>query len=195
MKIRRILQPATLVFCGLSILCYVLLDPSAFETYGTSFESLTKGNQWTLFTSGFIHLNLEHLISNLTIIFLAGYSIELRKGSKVCLQIILLGLLFGALGGVLEDQSVYLIGSSGVLFAMLGSSAMLDIPQTETLKNKTTELFLSPFFLLLIAGLVFTIYTPGVSLGGHVGGTIAGLVIGSYLIGKENHENKNLKSS
>jgi membrane associated rhomboid family serine protease len=121
-------------FCGTR---FLRIDTSLYLLLGFS-------NQWDaailwplqVFTHSFIHLNLHHVISNVTgVAILSGY--ERRVGSKRHLAVLMTGAMFSNLSILFYTAPTVASGISGGLFALL-AAYFIDFPDHKQHKVKTS---------------------------------------------------------
>lgn len=84
---------------------------------------------WRLFTFGFLHGNLTHLLLNTTLLLLVGPIVERRAGSARLLLIFLSASVASG-GGILCKHQLWpaqgvSVGASGGLFGLLGAALVL----------------------------------------------------------------------
>lgn len=118
--------------------------------------------------SMFLHVSLSHLAMNLFMLVFIGREVERFFGGAVYLWVFLAGGVGAAAAVVWMDYAAPTAGASGSLYALM--TVLIAI----AMRNKTD--LRAPMVLLLV-NLGFTFITPGVSLWGHVGGMLAGLVM------------------
>jgi membrane associated rhomboid family serine protease len=86
---------------------------------------------WQVVTYMFVHSGMSHLLFNMLGIFFFGISVERSLGSKEFLLFYLLsGVLCGVISVVLylvmEGYSVFLMGASGAIYALLFAFAVIN---------------------------------------------------------------------
>jgi len=132
-----------------------------------------EGEWFRLLTSGFIHFGLAHLAMNMILLWQVGRSIEGTFGSLTFATLFVAGVLGGSLGALLIEPEAQAGGASGAVFALLGATASLQaLAGINIFKTG-----LGPLLAINI-GLSFL---PFVSLGGHLGGLITGVVAGGLI--------------
>jgi membrane associated rhomboid family serine protease len=94
------------------------LDPATF-LYGS--------NYLTLFTYQFLHLNFQHLISNMFVLFFVGRAIENEVGStKFGITYLSAGVGAGLLHVLFnQHEDVMVIGASGAIFGVISLLLLL----------------------------------------------------------------------
>jgi rhomboid-related protein 1/2/3 len=137
---------------------------------------------WRFITYMVIHSGYTHLIFNLIVQLLVGLPLELNYGSRRIGAIYLSGILFASLGASVFEPEVYLVGSSGGVYAVL-SAYLIHI----ILNFKQIDYALLRLFTLLLipsAEVVIVIYKRliganvyAVSYVSHMCGALAGITV------------------
>lgn len=136
---------------------------------------------WQLFTAMFVHANLLHIFGNMFFLLIFGYRAEALFTSK---EYYLIYFVSGLLGNVLSlffipdftafGQPMSSVGASGAIFGVFGASI---IYIRRAAGQSIIGALLYAFFLLMMnAG-------PTVNIFAHLGGLVAGLLIG-YLLAR-----------
>jgi membrane associated rhomboid family serine protease len=142
----------------------------------------------TLLTAMFLHGSLQHLVFNMLILWVFGAAVEDRLGPGPFLGLYLLGGLIGNVTYVLANagSAAPAIGASGAISAVMGAFLVRG-PRRRILS------FVQPLPLILVAlpawaflapYLVSQFATPDdalVAWQAHVGGMVAGIVLGAVL--------------
>ena len=153
----------------------------------------------TVFTSMFLHADPLHIGGNMLYLWIFGNNVEDRLGRPLFLVFYLAGGVIAALAqvAIAPDSTVPVIGASGAIAAVLGAYVVL-YPRARV----QTLVYLGFFYQLiqvpaiLILGLWFAIQVTsavlslgdqstsgGVALFAHVGGFVAGIIVGFILRG------------
>jgi len=119
----------TLLICGLSCLALFLLTiiPSSSYLFKLDGNADFTSLLWYLSTVGYVfgHVDLVHLVGNISIILLLGPLIELKFGTKKMLIMTLItAILTGLVHALLWDNR--LLGASGIAFMYIVLSSLLD---------------------------------------------------------------------
>jgi len=147
---------------------------SLFAATALAPVQVAGGGWWRLVTSGFLHIGLLHLLFNMIALWFIGRDVELVLGRlrfSVLYGASLLGgsaavMLFGNPGGEVA-------GASGAIFGLMGALLVLlrrmQLPMTQA---------------LVIVGLnvVLSLTVPGISLLGHLGGLVVGVVVAAGMV-------------
>jgi membrane associated rhomboid family serine protease len=140
---------------------------------------LSTGNEWyRLITSGFLHYGLIHLAFNMYILYMLGTMLEPQLGRIRFLSIYLASMLGGSAGAILLQPNGLVAGASGAVFGLLGAAAV-------GMWHQGINPFSTGVGRLLLINLAFTFFWPNISIGGHLGGVVAGAVCAFVMMAPE----------
>lgn len=125
------------------------------------------GEWWRIFTSGFLHYGLVHLGMNMFILLLIGRLLEPTLGGLRFGLLYAVGLLGGSAGALLVEPDGLTAGASGAVFGIAAAVVVAERSGASRWGN-------SGMLGLLILNIVLGFLIPNVSVGGHMGGMIAG---------------------
>lgn len=179
-----------LIFLGLSFMG--MAEDSAFMMeHGAMYVPyLMNGERYyTLITSMFLHFGFSHLMNNMVMLLVIGYSLEPEIGKIRFLFIYLGSGLMGNLVSAWFDvsQGSYAVsaGASGAIFGIVGALLYVAI------RNHGRVGEISTRGLVLMAGLslYYGFTAQGVDNAAHIGGLISGflLVVLTYWKHKPKH--------
>lgn len=131
------------------------------------------GGWWRLLTAAFLQANIVHLASNMLALWWLGSPLELALGRVRYLLLYLASGLAGSAGALIVTPNAVTLGASGAIFGLLGAGLILERRATGTLAGS--------YLTLIVINLAFTVVVPNISIGGHLGGLIAG-ILGTLLI-------------
>jgi membrane associated rhomboid family serine protease len=123
---------------------------------------------WRLITAAFLHYGPIHLGLNMLALWWLGSPVELALGRLRYLCLYLAAGLAGSAGALIATPNSITVGASGAIFGLLGAGLILEYRATGRLAGN--------YLTLIIINIAFTLAVPGISIGGHVGGLIAGIV-------------------
>lgn len=128
----------------------------------------TDGGDWyRLITSGFLHFGIIHIAFNMYLLYLLGQMLEPAIGRVKFLLVYLAGLLGGSAGSLLVDGNALAGGASGAVFGLMG---LAFVGYYLHGANPVT----TSIGTLLLMNLFITFAFPRISIGGHLGGAVAG---------------------
>lgn len=133
-------------------------------------------DEWyRLATSGFLHFGILHLAFNMYMLWMLGQMLEPALGRVRFALLYAAGLLGGSLGVLLLDQGLT-AGASGAVFGLLGAAF---VGQWRRGANPLTTSIGS----VLMMNLFITFaWRDQISVGGHLGGVIAGAICGWVML-------------
>lgn len=156
-------------------------DAKALLGWGAVYGSLVmEGAYWRLLTGMFVHANLVHLMNNLVGLVCAGAFVEKRFGHTWLLATFLLGGLGGSLWSIHWNSDRVSVGASGAIFGIVGFAVVMILALRKRFASERRALLLVAAGYLgfnLLIGLL-----PHVDLAAHVGGTLAGAMIGIFAL-------------
>jgi membrane associated rhomboid family serine protease len=163
-----------------------LSNGGALTNTGVSGTLLTKGGlygpaiadqhqYYRLLTSGFLHLNFEHILFNMLFVFFMGRLLEPAIGRLFFGAVYLASLLAGSFGALLFTPNSLTVGASGAAFGILG--ALLVVA-----RDRNIPIWSSGLGLTLVINIVFSVSVSHISLGGHIGGLVGGLICGAAVV-------------
>jgi membrane associated rhomboid family serine protease len=143
---------------------------------------------YTMISSAFLHISPMHILMNMVFLFLLGFPLEIKAGSRKLIVVYVLSAIGGSfLYAILSNGDVPALGASGAISGIMGALLAL-YPRDEI------PMFLGPIFLtrtpVYLAAAVFllTEFAYAVTYSGdniahtaHIGGLIAGMVVGAFV--------------
>lgn len=156
-----------------------------FLNAGAMHPILVLYGQWyRLITATFLHSDISHLINNMLLLVCLGSWLERAMGKvKYIIFYFVAGISSSltSMGWMLySDDIAWSIGASGVVFAIMGAILYIIIRH----KGKVAGHTLKRYLIMLALSLYFGFTTAGVDNAAHVGGAIAGFLLGIILYRK-----------
>lgn len=137
---------------------------------------------WRIITAAFLHGSMLHFLSNMIIgVLTLSSALERLIGSKKFSFIYFGSMILSGLMVVLLGDQVVTIGASGAIFGVLGSLLYITLYRKDMMSPRDMQSIRS----LIIINVIFTLLAPGISIWGHAGGLVSGLLL-SFLIIKRN---------
>lgn len=147
----------------------------AVYEHGALFGPLVaEGEWWRLVTGGFLHAGIMHLGMNMLMLWFLSQELEPALGRLRFAVLYAVSLIGGSLGVMLLSPVSPTVGASGAVFGLLGALVVL---QLRARQNP----WQSGIAGLVLVNVLFTFMMPGISIGGHLGGLLAGAAAGSLL--------------
>jgi len=178
-------SPMTYALIGMNVAVFVLAVATGaglFEGGGTIYRdfalfgpAVADGEPYRILTSGFLHYGLIHLGLNMFALYFLGGLLEPAVGRWRFLGIYLVSLLGGSLGAMALEPEALTAGASGAVFGMMGAAFIVA-------RDRGRDDVAQQIGLIVVLNLVFTFSVPGISIGGHLGGLLVG-VLCALLVG------------
>lgn len=127
---------------------------------------------WRLLTAVFVHIGLEHFVLNMITLYYLGRLAEDLFGSKAFLAIYLLSGIMGNVFVAIFTPDAVAAGASTALFGAFGTiGALRFIVQSPYIRHLSQS-----YTSLILVNLIFS-FMPGISMAGHIGGLVAGVLL------------------
>lgn len=141
-------------------------------------ELVTRGEYYRIITSGFLQFNLPHIGFNMYALTQAGMVVENIWGSGRFTVIYFAALIVGGIAAY--ETTIHTVeitaGASGAIMGLFGAIFALGL-KVPRLRRTLVGWALFPIIATLSVGLT----TQGISNADHIGGLIAGAVVGFAL--------------
>jgi rhomboid protease GluP len=142
---------------------------------------VNDGEYYRLFTSMFLHANIQHLVFNMLSLFVVGRAIEWVFGWKRFLLVYLLGGLGGSVLFVLTlARNGSGLGASGAIFAIWGAEMVFLYRHRKQLGNYATGQLRSIVIVALL-NLFLGLANPMIGTWAHIGGLVSGAALAWWL--------------
>lgn len=134
---------------------------------------VAHGDWYRLITSMFLHGSLLHIGFNMYALWVIGTPVEQYLGRVRYLGLYFVSGLAGSAGALLLNPLTPTLGASGAVFGVLGAMVILEWQITGRLAgNAMTWIGIN-----LVFDFVFNSSGGNISIGGHIGGVIGGILI------------------
>ncbi len=135
-----------------------------------------------LWTYGWLHVGLGHLLSNVVGVALAGPVVAGGLGAAGLFAVFLLGMAGAGWTAWLLSSPGYVVGASGGAMALLGAAVAMALRHPDTRGTLTARVAVRAVALLAAAQFTFDALIPRVSLSAHLGGALTGLALGALWV-------------
>jgi len=132
------------------------------------------GHFWRLITANFLHGGIIHILFNSFSLFQIGQVAEEEFGGAKYLCLYLITGVSGFLT-VCLISSYPAIGASAAIFGIIGALAVYGYRRGDTFGRNLKSMMVQWIIMGAIMSLI-----PGISLWGHLGGLVAGVVLGFF---------------
>ncbi|MEK7705696.1 MAG: rhomboid family intramembrane serine protease [Myxococcota bacterium] len=139
-------------------------------------ERWTEGEWWRVVTAAMVHADLEHVASNALFVTLLGWAAAERVGVGIMPWVWLTTAVGGFLVSLTWGDASWTVGASGGLFGLLGVAGGHALRWRSRLAvGALARLRAFGSAVLLLA---MTAFSPRANLAAHLGGFVAGLLLG-----------------
>lgn len=173
----------SLVIIAINIVVFVLTDlarvdvisaagvMSAYNVLdaGVVYPGVADGGYWRLLTSAFLHAGILHIAFNMYALYLFGPFVEQALGTRrFVVAYVTMAVVASVFVYWLSDPRGFTVGASGAVFGLFGLALVLLVHRKQDVRG-----------LLVLLAINALISTQGnISWQGHLGGFVAGLVLG-----------------
>ena len=199
-KIKK--APCTAVLVGVNVVIFLALsfigrteDASFMLDHGAMYlpKILEDREIYRLVTSMFLHFGFEHLFSNMITLTFLGAIVEKEMGTLKYISMYLIsgivGNLLSMLGMVMQVTDVAVAaGASGAIFGINGVLVYIAIQN----RDRMTDSLRNRIIFMTLFSLYMGFRSTGVDNGAHIGGFIAGMIMG-YLFLKNKYQTRRQK--
>jgi membrane associated rhomboid family serine protease len=135
---------------------------------------VADGEWWRIVTAGFLHSGILHLAFNMYFLYFLGQLLEPEIGRLRFGIIYFVSLLGGSFGALVLSPDAVTVGASGAVFGLMGAAIL-------ALRARGIDPMQSGLGVTLLLNLGITFLIPNISIGGHIGGLIAGGLVGYFM--------------
>ena len=179
----------TSVLIGLNVVVYIVLNMFLLQNgvdiisgFDNSWMAVKwNGEYYRIFTSMFLHADLNHLLNNMFVLFIIGKRYEKSEGKFRFIIVYFLGGILASIASLsynmIMRNEIVSLGASGAIFALIGASVASVIKCRNKLKTISERQMILFAIFSLYAGFANTSTDNIAHLGGFVSGFLIGLVI------------------
>ena len=163
------------------ILCCIYGEPLYKGGSLSVADIIGDGSYYRLISSMFLHADLNHLVSNMLILFYIGEEVEKKTGH---IRFTILYFISGIIGDIFSmgfelysGERYSSVGASGAIFGVIGSLLFIVI----VCGGRTDDITLGRITFIIVFSLYSGFTSQGVNNAAHVGGLLGGLAV-SFLM-------------
>jgi len=165
-------------------------DHAFFEKYKFNVGAVKRGEQFRIFSSGFLHVNTQHLLFNMLTLYFFAWVVIDKVGQTKFLIIYLVSLVAGSLLSLIFNKNNYhysAVGASGAVMGIIYSAIMFEPFLLKIYGVVPGWIFGIGYLLYSIYGMKKQIGNIGhdAHFGGAVGGYVTTLIIAPWLLQKD----------
>jgi membrane associated rhomboid family serine protease len=162
----------TKILIGINVAVWLLhyvMSPAAVDDLYMYGPGVANGQWYRVITSVFFHTAPLHIAMNMWSLWVLGPPLERLLGRWRFLALYLVSGLAGSALILLAAPDTYTLGASGAIFGLLGALLVIQ-------RRRGGQL--GPVMAIVVVNLVATFSIPGISWQAHIGGLVAGLLVG-----------------
>ena len=129
--------------------------------------SVKDGDWWRIVSAGFLHAGIIHIAFNMYFLYFLGTIIEPMIGRLRFGLIYAVSLLGGSFGALVLTPNSPTVGASGAVFGLMGAAIL-------AMRARGIDPMQSGLGVTLLLNLGISFLIPNISIGGHIGGLVAG---------------------
>ncbi len=146
--------------------------------FGLFGPSVAEGEWYRLVGGGFLHASLIHIGFNMFALYFLGRILEPGIGTPRFVAVYVAALFGGAFGALLLSPDALTVGASGAIFGIFGATFVIA-------RGRGVDAVASSIGVILLLNLAISIGSPDISLGGHLGGLVAGVICALAILAGE----------
>jgi membrane associated rhomboid family serine protease len=170
--------PATFILIALNVAAYLAeiangsgglsgANGSLIFDFALFGPSVAEGEWYRLFTSAFLHAGLIHIGFNMFALYFLGRILEPGIGTPRYVAVYAVSLLGGSFGALLLDPNALTVGASGAVFGIFAATFVIA-------RQRGFDALASSIGVIILLNLAISVGASNISLGGHLGGLVAG---------------------
>ncbi|KAJ8917333.1 hypothetical protein NQ315_002355 [Exocentrus adspersus] len=151
------------------------------------YDPQKRAEVWRYLTYMFVHIGYTHLLVNLGVQLLLGVPLEMVHKWWRVLTIYFAGVVAGSLANSITDPTCRLAGASGGVYSLLTAHIACAIMNWSEMLFPYVQI--SVYGIIVVVDLGQSIYdryfldiASPVGISAHVGGAVAGLLVGIYIL-------------
>jgi membrane associated rhomboid family serine protease len=175
---------ATKIIIGINVIAFVVmgLRDSRFDGHGqTSLDyvlfgpSVAHGEWYRIFTSSFVHFGFVHILFNMLLLWIVGQILEPGAGPLRFGLLYVASVAAGSAAVLLFQPNAITAGASGGVFGVAAAATLV-------MQRQGVSFWNTGFGPLLVINLVIDLRIPDISIAGHIGGAIGGLLAAEAML-------------
>jgi len=181
--------PATFILIALNVAAFLaevatgsgglsVSNSSVVFDFGLYGPLVSEGEPYRLVTGGFLHASLIHIGFNMFAVYFLGRMLEPAVGTARFVGVYVAALFGGAFGALLLSPDALTIGASGGVFGLFGAAFVIA-------RGRGLDAAASSIGVILLLNLALSFGNSNISLGGHLGGLVAGVVCALIVLAGE----------
>jgi rhomboid protease GluP len=173
---------AVFIAMCLSGVSFIAPTSDSVLPWGSNFGPMTtQGQWWRLVSNMFVHFGIVHIAFNMWALYASGRTVERLFGTARFVMLYLFAGIAASMTSLLWNPGVNSAGASGAIFGVFGGMLAFvmnkrnEVPQSVMIQHRNSTVAFT------IYSLFYGVAHTGIDNAAHVGGLVAGLVMGFLL--------------
>jgi membrane associated rhomboid family serine protease len=173
MKRQPMVATWTIIAVNVAAYLYLSLRDHTLDGGATSVRwaligpGVENGQWYRLFSYSLVHYGVVHIALNMFMLWLVGKVFEPAAGPIRFATIYVVSVLGGAAGALIATPHELTGGASGGVFGVLAAATLV-------MSRRGVRFWDTGFGPLIVLNLALNLFQPHISIGGHIGGLLAG---------------------
>lgn len=193
MKAEKRIAPGTILLAAANVIVFFYLtfqgmteDGAFMLEHGAMYVPYVLGSReyYRLFSSMFMHFGFEHLVNNMVMLLVIGFTLEREIGTIKFLIIYLFsglgGNLLSAVWDMMSGSFAVSAGASGAVFGIVGALLYVAIRN----RGRIGDVSGRGLAFMVILSLYYGFTSGGVDNFAHIGGLLSGFILSVLLYWK-----------
>jgi membrane associated rhomboid family serine protease len=163
----------TVIAASVPLLVYIISFFLPFDLRAYGIRPRNIEGLWGIAFSPFLHANYGHLIANTGALFVLLFVALAFSRDLTLIAVLIIAVVGGGLVWVFSDPNTIHIGSSGIIFGLIGFLIFNGV-----FRREWSALVVSVVICLIYGGALLSLfyYIPGISWTGHFFGFVSGVL-------------------
>lgn len=158
----------TLIGINVAVYLATAANVVALRDFALFGPLIAAGEWWRVVTGAFLHASIIHIGFNMLMLWWFGRPLEELLGRARFVAVYAVSALAGSAGALLLAPESLTVGASGAVFGILGAGLFLE--------RRGIHVFGGAALMIVVLNLVFTFAVANISIGGHIGGLLGGIL-------------------
>ncbi len=153
--------------------------------------SVLQNGQWyRVLTAMFLHADMEHILSNMLVLYVLGEMVEKAMGHIKYLIMYIFAGIGGSMASLylnyIVNDTVGSLGASGAIFGMIGALLFILIRN----KGRLESMSVGRILFYIIASIYLGLRSSNIDNMAHLGGLVSGFILAIFLYRKKGDMNE-----
>lgn len=196
LKERPIVNISLVVINAIIFIACIFTGDYIYDLGTTDIVSVLQNGQWyRVLTAMFLHADMEHILSNMLVLYVLGEMVEKEMGHIRYLVMYIFAGIGGSMASLyinyIANDTVGSLGASGAIFGMIGALLLILIRN----KGRLETMSVGNILFYIGASIYLGLRSSNIDNMAHIGGLISGFILAIFLYRKKGDINSERKVS